>query len=138
MHTGWPRNHHKYILQITQPSQYRYAKLQYRFAVISGSPSTSHQIFEVAILMEHLQIQFFSPEIKWSDGIFAKYCKKVFLRIDKYLLNCFKGVIKFTFCINWLSLSLFKFCITSFHFSTTKNFFHSKWRKPSEVVLTIQ
>ena len=29
----------KYILQITQYSQYRYAKLQYRFAVISGSPS---------------------------------------------------------------------------------------------------
>ena len=29
----------KYIQQITQPSQYRYAKLQYRFAVTSGSPS---------------------------------------------------------------------------------------------------
>ena len=33
-------SYRKYILQITQPSEYRYAKLQYRFAVISGSPST--------------------------------------------------------------------------------------------------
>ena len=37
--TGRPRSYRKYILQISQPSQYRYAKLQYRFAVISGSPS---------------------------------------------------------------------------------------------------
>ena len=33
MSTGWPRSYRKYILQITQPSQYGYAKLQYRFAV---------------------------------------------------------------------------------------------------------
>ena len=39
--TGWPRSYRKYILQITQPSQYGYAKLQYRFAVTSGSSSTS-------------------------------------------------------------------------------------------------
>ena len=38
--TGWPRSYHKYMLQITQHSQYGYAKLQYRFAVTSGSPST--------------------------------------------------------------------------------------------------
>ena len=38
--TGWPRSYRKYILQITQHSQYGYAKLQYRFAVTSGSPST--------------------------------------------------------------------------------------------------
>ena len=37
--TGWPRSYRKYILQITQTSQYRYAKLQYRFSVTSGSPS---------------------------------------------------------------------------------------------------
>ena len=35
------QGYRKYILLITQPSQYRYAKLQYRYAVISGSPSTS-------------------------------------------------------------------------------------------------
>ena len=35
---GWPRSYRKHILQITQPSQNRYAKLQYRFAVTSGSP----------------------------------------------------------------------------------------------------
>ena len=28
----------KYILEITQPSQYRYTQLQYRFAVISEAP----------------------------------------------------------------------------------------------------
>ena len=37
--TGWPRSYRKYILQITQPSEYGYGKLQYRFAVTSGSPS---------------------------------------------------------------------------------------------------
>ena len=37
--TGWPRSYRKYILQTTQPSQYRYAKLKYIFAVTSGSPS---------------------------------------------------------------------------------------------------
>ena len=37
--TGWSISYRKCILQITHPSQYRYAKLQYRFAVISGSPS---------------------------------------------------------------------------------------------------
>ena len=29
----------QHIMQITQPSQYGYANLQYRFAVISGTPS---------------------------------------------------------------------------------------------------
>ena len=37
--TGWPRSSRKYILKITQPSQYGYAKLQYRFAVTAGSSS---------------------------------------------------------------------------------------------------
>ena len=37
--TGWSISYRKYILQITQPSQYRYSKLQYRFAVTSWSPS---------------------------------------------------------------------------------------------------
>ena len=32
-YTGWPRSYRKYMLQITQSSQYKYAKLQYRFAV---------------------------------------------------------------------------------------------------------
>ena len=30
----------KHILQITQPSEYRYTQLQYRFAVISEAPSS--------------------------------------------------------------------------------------------------
>ena len=42
--TGWSISYRKYILKITQPSQYRYAKLQFRFAVISGSPSSSFMI----------------------------------------------------------------------------------------------
>ena len=37
--TGWPRSYRRYLLQISQPSQYGYVKLQYRFAVNSGSPS---------------------------------------------------------------------------------------------------
>ena len=32
-------SYRKYILQIKQPSQYKYTKLQYSFAVISGAPS---------------------------------------------------------------------------------------------------
>ena len=43
-YTGWPSSYRKYILKITQPSQYRYAKLQYRFVVTSGSPSTVYTI----------------------------------------------------------------------------------------------
>ena len=39
--TGRPRSYRKYILKIMQPSQYGYARLQYRFAVTSGSPSSS-------------------------------------------------------------------------------------------------
>ena len=39
IYTGWPRSYRKYIEQITQPSQYGYAKLQHIFAVTSGSPS---------------------------------------------------------------------------------------------------
>ena len=38
--TGWPKSYRKYILKITQPPQYGYAKSQYRFSVTSGSPST--------------------------------------------------------------------------------------------------
>ena len=44
--TGWPRSYSKYILQITQPSQYRYAKLQYIFAVTSVSPSMNDFLFK--------------------------------------------------------------------------------------------
>ena len=40
IYTGYPISYRKYILKITQPSQYEYTKLQYRFAVISGAPST--------------------------------------------------------------------------------------------------
>ena len=40
MYLYWPRWYRTYILQITQPSQSRYAKLPYRFPVTSGSPST--------------------------------------------------------------------------------------------------
>ena len=35
-YAGWSISYRKYILQITQPSQYRYSKLQYRFAVFLG------------------------------------------------------------------------------------------------------
>ena len=34
-------SYRKYILQITQPSQYRCTQLQYRFAEISETPSIS-------------------------------------------------------------------------------------------------
>ena len=40
--TGWSISYRTYIRQIKQPSRYRYAKLQYRFAVISGSPNMYH------------------------------------------------------------------------------------------------
>ena len=49
-HTGWPRSYRKYILQITQPSQYRYTKLQYRFAVTSGSPSTIIHMYNTCFM----------------------------------------------------------------------------------------
>ena len=39
LHTRRSIYYRKYILQITQPSQYRYSQSQYRFAVISAAPS---------------------------------------------------------------------------------------------------
>ena len=50
-YTGWPRRYRKYILQITQPSQYGYAKLKYRFAVISGSPSNRSMEFNISHIL---------------------------------------------------------------------------------------
>ena len=40
--TGCPISYRKCILQITHPSQYKYTKLQHRFAVISEAPSILH------------------------------------------------------------------------------------------------
>ena len=39
----------KYILEITQPSQYRYTQLQYRFAVISEAPSICLPLSDIPI-----------------------------------------------------------------------------------------
>ena len=39
--TGRPRSYRKYILQIKQPSKYRYTHLQYRSAAISEAPSNN-------------------------------------------------------------------------------------------------
>ena len=44
------------ILQITQPSQYRYAKLQYRFVVTSGSPSSKELFFKKWLSTSELKI----------------------------------------------------------------------------------
>ena len=46
----------KYILQITQPSQYRYTELQYRFVVISEALST------YAVIAESKIIEIYSEE----------------------------------------------------------------------------
>ena len=47
LYTGCPISYHKYKLQITQPFHYRYVKLQFRFAVISGSPSILSLLWEL-------------------------------------------------------------------------------------------
>ena len=47
---GWPGSYRKYMLQITRPSSYGYAKLQYRFAVTTGSPSSKIPRLSVRIL----------------------------------------------------------------------------------------
>ena len=54
--TKWPTGkstkrsiyYRKYMLQIMQPSQYRYTQLQYRFAVISEAPSTMCDVWSFA------------------------------------------------------------------------------------------
>ena len=60
--TGWPRSYRKYILQIKQPSQHRYAKLQYRFAVTSGSPSTCVVTRQINSNISPLESCIASPE----------------------------------------------------------------------------
>ena len=94
--TGWPRSYRKYILLITQPSQYGYAKLQYRFAVTSWSPSTlalhTRVNFEGAwpekgpqnltIYKENLNVRKFSSECtpRTLFALFGFTCvKKIFL-----------------------------------------------------------
>ena len=52
--TGWPRSYRNHILQITQPSQYRYAKLQYRFAVTFWSPSRWCKQFVIWLFTDFL------------------------------------------------------------------------------------
>ena len=39
IYTGCPISYRQYILKVTQPSQYKYKKIRYRFAVIPRSPS---------------------------------------------------------------------------------------------------
>ena len=56
-HTGWPKSYRKYILQITQPSQYRYAKLQHKYAVTSGSPSIFFYSFILWLLVRWCHVQ---------------------------------------------------------------------------------
>ena len=74
--TGWPRSYHKYILQIMQPAQYRCAKLQYRFAVTAGSPSSTYVRF---LLM-------FKNEIPLDLKLSIWLTKTVQKRYKKHLL----------------------------------------------------
>ena len=64
---GDPEVNNKYILQIAQPSKYGYTKLQYRFAVTSGSPSiVLQEEFADQIGEMFLNIKFTEPRIKFK------------------------------------------------------------------------
>ena len=56
LYTGWPRSYRKYILQITQPTRYGYAKLQYSFAVTSWSPSSTEWFSTIGSTV-HLKLE---------------------------------------------------------------------------------
>ena len=79
--TGWSISYRKYILQITQPSQYRYAKLQYRFAVISGSPSRNHGETILMVLL--------ATNLGCFLTFLYKYYNELYLfSIKSTLMNC--------------------------------------------------
>ena len=70
--TGWPRSYRKYILQITQPSQYGYAKLQYRFTVTSGWPMSSEYCPKFCLFLMLLIFIFYATQnfrtLPWLSG----------------------------------------------------------------------
>ena len=106
IHTGWPRSYRKYILQITQPSQYRYAKLQHRLAVTSGSPSSNTRdemrndakfFFAMDIFARYLNILFILDLYLHFDKVWSSF------RSEAPVQTC----LSFTHSIDYLvSLSL--------------------------------
>ena len=99
-HTGWARNYRKYILQITQPSQYRFAKLKYRFAVTSGSPSTSRQWDKIVygnicifLTGQYRPFYFFNS--------YQLYCN-LFIQVLSIAIQIISSIL-----INWIGTYLF-------------------------------
>ena len=72
-HTGWPRSYRKYILQITHPSQYRYA-------VTSGSPSKSRPCRSPALIPGKIS----ESRIKMIYIIISKKCIITNFHIDSF------------------------------------------------------
>ena len=67
IHTERFISYRKYILQITQPSQYRCTQLQYRFTVISEAPSTlSHSKSKLQSRSNYTIEKYILQRIVWG------------------------------------------------------------------------
>ena len=72
----------EYLLQITQPSQYGYAKSKYSFAVTSGSPSKCHKV-------DHLEAIYTAGV---GEGLFAdEVCLGAGLLLTKTMVLILDG-----------------------------------------------
>ena len=90
----WPISYRKYILQITQPSQYGYLKLQYRFAVTSVAPSSMSCIcyYDQTLSLIRMDMSGERPLCPWKTmqfflnhtcvRSFARFCRHI-VRIDQ-------------------------------------------------------
>ena len=68
--TRCPISDRKYILQITQPSQYKHTKLQYRFAVISDAPSNINQVYIFGLERIYSGFAGYPAEpVKWREYV---------------------------------------------------------------------
>ena len=83
--TGCPISYHKYILQITRPSQNKYTKLQYRFAVISEAPSILH--LKLLLYVQEVMTQFILFSLKNRRLILVQVKYSTILYVQEVLTH---------------------------------------------------
>ena len=77
----------KYILQNTQPSQYRYTQLQYRFEVISQAPSMTKKYFLYSDLLHKMD------KTVWAHSIIKENPSSLTFTKRRYWFSGYKEII---------------------------------------------
>ena len=84
MHNRRPISYRKFILQITQSSQYKYTNLKYRFAVTFGAPSTmifleQSSSMNVCVLNSHTHAQSLMSDCQYIFLFDCNFVNSFFL-----------------------------------------------------------